>query len=158
MQRSCRSNNLLQRKCYCNKLAPIIFVVYCNEITKVITYYNEKVVVITIVYCNKIIVALTYYLGVYCNGSQRLFGRCNRLYCNENGLIATTFFVVINNFSCSGCTTLPHSLCIPMGVWWRPFASNLCLRCTIVGSAILELEEHLCCSLRGRRQPPMTHP
>ena len=79
LQRNYRSNNLLQRLFRCNKLLPIIFVVYCNEIT----------------------VALTYYLRVYCNGSQRLFGRCNSLYCSENGLIATTFFVVINDFSCS---------------------------------------------------------
>ncbi len=78
--------------------------VYCNEITEVITYYNEKVIVITIVYCNKITVALTYYLEVYSNGSQRLVGRCNRLYYNENGLIATTFFVVINDFSCNAKT------------------------------------------------------
>ena len=103
LQRNYRSNNLLQRQCHCNKLVPIIFVVYCNEIAEAISYYNENVVVITIDYCNKITVALTYYLGVYCNGSQRLFGRYNRLYCNENGLIATTFFVVINNFSCSDC-------------------------------------------------------
>ena len=46
MQRNCQSNNLLQRKCRCNKLEPIIFMAYCNEITEVITYYNEKVVVI----------------------------------------------------------------------------------------------------------------
>ena len=101
LQWNYRSNNLLQRKCRCNKLVPIIFVVYCNEIAEAISYYNKNIVVITIVYCNEITVALTYYLGVYCNGSQRLFGRCNKLYCNENRLIATTFFVVINDFSCS---------------------------------------------------------
>ena len=101
MQWNCRNNNLLQRKCRCNKLAPIIFMIYCNEITEVITYYNEKVVVITIVYCNEITVALTYYLEVYSNGSQRLFSCCNRLYCNKNGLIAMTFFVIINDFSCN---------------------------------------------------------
>ena len=52
-QRNYRSNNLLQRLVCCNKLVPIIFVVYCNEIAEAISYYNENVVVIS--RCNKFV-------------------------------------------------------------------------------------------------------
>jgi hypothetical protein len=65
---------------------------------------TKKLIAISIVYCNELLVAQNYCFGLCCNDLHKTIFIVMTIYCNDFDVIATTFFVAVNVFSCSDIT------------------------------------------------------